>query len=38
VDDQTLKTQRMLEEVSELVKNKPEDAASIFHRWVQTES
>jgi flagellar M-ring protein FliF len=38
VDDQTLKTQKMLEEVGEMVKTKPSDAASIFQRWVQTEN
>jgi flagellar biosynthesis/type III secretory pathway M-ring protein FliF/YscJ len=38
IDDQTLKTQKMLEEVAEMVKSKPTDAASILQRWVQTEA
>lgn len=38
VDDDTLKTQKMLQEVSEMVKTKPNDAAALFQRWVQTET
>jgi flagellar biosynthesis/type III secretory pathway M-ring protein FliF/YscJ len=37
VDDQTLKTQKMLEEVGDMVKTRPSDAAAILQRWVQTE-
>lgn len=37
VDDQTLKTQRMIEEVSEMVKTRPTDAAALLQRWVTTE-
>jgi flagellar biosynthesis/type III secretory pathway M-ring protein FliF/YscJ len=37
VDDETLKTQKMIEEVSEMVKTRPTDAAALLQRWVQTE-
>jgi flagellar biosynthesis/type III secretory pathway M-ring protein FliF/YscJ len=37
IDDDTLKTEKMLQEVSEMVKTKPSDAAALLQRWVQTE-
>jgi flagellar biosynthesis/type III secretory pathway M-ring protein FliF/YscJ len=38
VDSDELKTQKMLEEVTELVKSNPSGAAQIMGRWLQTES
>ncbi len=38
IDDNSLRQKKMLEEVSELVKNKPSEAATLFNRWVQTEA
>lgn len=38
VDDQELKTAKMLEQVSELVKSNPAGAASVFNRWVTPEN
>lgn len=37
VDSDALKTGRMLEEVSDLVKSNPQAAASVFNRWLSTE-
>lgn len=38
MDEHELNTKRMLDEVGELVKDKPADAASLFARWVQTDA
>lgn len=37
VDTEALKTGRMLEEVSDLVKTNPQAAATVFNRWLNTE-
>jgi flagellar M-ring protein FliF len=37
IDDNSLKTTKMLEEVGELVKANPQQAAQVFNRWLQTE-
>lgn len=37
VDDETLKTQKMLEEVTQMVQDKPSETAALFNRWVQTD-
>jgi hypothetical protein len=37
IDDASLKTKRMLEEVAELVKRNPGDAGALFTRWIATE-
>lgn len=37
IDDDSLKTSRMLEEVGALVKANPQQAAQVFNRWLQTE-
>ena len=34
IDDQSLKTGKMLEEIGTLVKNNPQTAASVFNRWL----
>jgi flagellar biosynthesis/type III secretory pathway M-ring protein FliF/YscJ len=36
--DAELKSKKMLEQVSDLVKNNPADAANLLNRWIQTES
>jgi flagellar biosynthesis/type III secretory pathway M-ring protein FliF/YscJ len=38
IDDDSLRTKKMLEEVSELVKGKPAEAAALFNRWIATDS
>ncbi len=38
IDDNSLRTKKMLEEVAELVKSKPETAANVFNRWLSTEA
>lgn len=37
VDTEALKTSKMLEEVSDLVKSNPQAAATVFNRWLSTE-
>ncbi len=37
VDDDELKVKKMLDQVGELVKTKPNEAATLFTRWVQPE-
>lgn len=37
VDDDELRTQKMLEQVSELVKTNPSSAATVFNRWMTPE-
>lgn len=37
IDDQALKTGKMLEEIGTLVKNNPQTAASVFNRWLSEE-
>ncbi len=37
IDDQSLKTGKMLEEIGTLVKNNPQTAASVFNRWLSEE-
>jgi len=37
MDDEELKTKKMLEEVDELVRTKPGEAATLFTRWVLPE-
>lgn len=37
VDDDQLKTQKMLEQVGDLVKSNPQVAATVFNRWLNTE-
>jgi flagellar biosynthesis/type III secretory pathway M-ring protein FliF/YscJ len=37
VDDDELRTQKMLEQVSELVKSNPSSAATVFNRWMTPE-
>jgi len=38
IDDTALRSKKMLEQVSELVKKNPDQAASLFNRWISTES
>ncbi len=38
IDDQELKTTKMLEQVADLVKTNPAGAAAVFNRWVTPES
>ncbi|HYE02690.1 MAG TPA: flagellar M-ring protein FliF C-terminal domain-containing protein [Phycisphaerales bacterium] len=38
IDDDSLKTKKMLEQVSQLVKKNPKDAATLFNRWLTTET
>lgn len=38
IDDEALKTNKMLDEVATLVKNNPQQASQVFNRWVNTEN
>jgi len=38
LDDGELKTKKMLEQVQEMVKSKPQEAAAILNRWIVTEA
>jgi flagellar biosynthesis/type III secretory pathway M-ring protein FliF/YscJ len=38
IDDDALKTGKMLEEIGDLVKSNPQTAASVFTRWLNEES
>lgn len=38
IDDDALKTNKMLDEVATLVKNNPQQASQVFNRWVNTEN
>jgi flagellar biosynthesis/type III secretory pathway M-ring protein FliF/YscJ len=38
IDDSSLRSKKMLEQVSELIKKDPTHAATLFNRWVSTES
>jgi len=38
IGDETLKTKRMLEQVGEMVKKNPADAAALLNRWIQVEN
>ncbi len=38
IGDATLKTKRMLEQVGEMVKKNPADAAAMLNRWIQVEN
>jgi flagellar biosynthesis/type III secretory pathway M-ring protein FliF/YscJ len=37
IDDDSLKTTKMLDEIGTLVKNNPDTAASVFSRWLSEE-
>lgn len=38
IDDASLKTKKMLEEVADMVKKSPADAGALFTRWISTDS
>lgn len=38
IDDSSLRSKKMLEQVSELIKKDPNHAATLFNRWLSTES
>jgi flagellar biosynthesis/type III secretory pathway M-ring protein FliF/YscJ len=36
LDENEIKTKKMLEQVQEMVKKNPNDAATLLNRWIQT--